>query len=218
MFRQMLYTQWKWSGPQTVLAGVVAFGLPILVVRTVGVSDPTWVDAREILAGMERWSNWFPILAMGVGLLVGTTAWSRDHRGGHVYALSLPLSRWHYVLLRYGAGLVLLAVPMFTLWIGASVASAVTTVPLGLHAYPHALGLRFAIATVVAFSLFFTISAGTTKTAGIVLGLVGTLVVAAIMLQMTGSQVDVVTPVFDRLITWPGPFEIFVGRWMLIDV
>lgn len=218
MFRQVLYTQWKWSGPQTLLAGIVAFGLPVLAARTVGVSDPTWLDARETLAGMERWSNWFPILAMAVGLLVGTTAWSRDHRGNHVYSLTLPLARWHYVLLRYGAGLVLLTIPVLALWIGASVASALITVPPGLHAYHHALGLRFAVAALVAFSIFFTISAGTTRTAGVVLSLVGILVVAEMLLQMTGSGGDIITPVFDRLITWPGPFEIFVGRWMLIDV
>ncbi len=218
MFRQILFTQWKWAGIGVVVAGVAAFALPILTVQQAGVADPTWLDARALLPVLEEWSRAYPALAMAIGLLLGTTAWSRDHRNQHVYALSLPLPRWHYVLLRYGAGLVLLGVPAVTLWLGSVLAASMASVPPGLQAYPHALGLRFALAALVAYSLFFAISAGTARTAGYVLSIVGVLLVGQLLLQIAGAEANLVTPVFDRMITWPGPFDIFVGRWMLIDV
>jgi hypothetical protein len=218
VFRQILFTQWKWAGIGVVVAGVAAFALPILTVQQAGVADPTWLDARALLPVLEEWSRAYPALAMAIGLLLGTTAWSRDHRNQHVYALSLPLPRWHYVLLRYGAGLVLLGVPAVTLWLGSVLAASMASVPPGLQAYPHALGLRFALAALVAYSLFFAISAGTARTAGYVLSIVGVLLVGQLLLQIAGAEANLVTPVFDRMITWPGPFDIFVGRWMLIDV
>ncbi len=70
----------------------------------------------------------------------------------------------------------------------------------------------------MAYSLFFAISAGTARTAGYVLSIVGVLLVGQLLLQIAGAEANLVTPVFDRMITWPGPFDIFVGRWMLIDV
>jgi hypothetical protein len=218
MFAQILYTQWKWSGKGILLAALVAFALPILTVQTAGTADPTWLDARRLLAEMEGWSRWYPLLALAIGLLAGTTAWTNDHRMKHVYALSLPVPRWHYVLLRYGGGLVLLIAPIALFAIGALVASATATIPPGLHAYPAAIALRFALAVLLAYSILFAISAGTTRTAGYVLSIVGGVVVLQLMFELSGAGGNFVTPLFDRMVTWPGPFEIFSGRWMLIDV
>jgi hypothetical protein len=80
------------------------------------------------------------------------------------------------------------------------------------------LALRFALAALVAFSLLFAISAGTARTAGYVLSIVGVVLVGQLLLSLAGGQTKLIEPVFDRMITWPGPFDIFVGRWMLIDV
>lgn len=218
MFRQILLTQWKWSGLGVVVAAVAAFALPMLTVQQAGVADPTWLDARALLPAMEYWSRAYPALALAVGLLIGTTAWSHDHRGQHVYAMALPLPRWHYVLLRYGAGLVLLTAPVVLLWLGSMLGASLASIPPGLTAYPHALALRFGLATLLAYSLFFAISAGTARTAGYVLSIIGVLLVAQLLFSLAGGGTKVVEPVFDRMITWPGPFDIFVGRWMLIDV
>ena len=218
MFRQILYTQWKWSGIGIVAVSIAAFVLPILTVQEAGTSDPTWIDARALLPALEYWSRAYPALALAIGLLGGTMAWTNDHRGRHVYALTLPLPRWHYVLLRYGAGLVLLLAPALLLWIGAMLAARTAIIPPGLHAYPHALALRFALAVLLAYSIFFAISSGTTRTAGYVIGIVAGLMVIQLLFLLSGSHTSLVEPVFDRLVTLPGPFEIFGGRWMLIDV
>jgi hypothetical protein len=218
VFRQILLTQWKWSGIGIVVASVAAFALPILTVQQAGVADPTWLDALALLGVIEGWSRAYPLLALAVGLLLGTTAWSRDHRNQHVYALTLPLPRWHYVLLRYGAGLVLLAAPVIVLWLGAMLAAGMASVPPGLQTYPHALALRFALAALVGYSLLFAISAGTARTAGYALSIVGVVLVGQLLFSLAGGETNLIEPVFDRMITWPGPFDIFVGRWMLIDV
>jgi len=218
MFREILRTQWKWSAIGVVVGAVVAFALPLLAVQTAGSTDPTWIEARELLREQQSWGRWYPLLALAVGLLIGTSAWTSDHRVRHVYALTLPLERWRFVLLRYTAGLVLLVVPMLLLAVGAGLATAAATVPPGLHAYPVALSIRFALAVIVAYSIFFAISSGTTKTAGYVLSVVGGVVVVQLLFQVSGSHTNLLTAIFDRMVTWPGPFEIFSGRWMLIDV
>ena len=59
---------------------------------------------------------------------------------------------------------------------------------------------------------------GTVRTAGMVLGGLG-LVVLALMLGSTIGLPDWVTTLLERMvITWPGVLEVVTGRWMLIDV
>jgi hypothetical protein len=218
MFRVILYTQWKWSRIVVALGVLVAFALPILSVQGAGVTDPTRWDATRLLRSIETWSVWYATFALGIGLLVATTAWAQDHRGRHVYALSLPIPRWEYTLLRFAAGAVLLAAPVVALWIGALLATSLAQIPPGLHAYPNALALRFALAALVAYAVFFAVSAGTTRTAGYVLAVVGALFAAEVLLSAAGVGGSVIEGAFDRLVNWPGPLEIFTGRWMLIDV
>ncbi len=66
--------------------------------------------------------------------------------------------------------------------------------------------------------MFFAISAGTTRTAGIILATIGALIVAQVLASLANIDFDVLTPVQAALLLWPGPLAIFTGRWMLIDV
>jgi hypothetical protein len=129
-----------------------------------------------------------------------------------------PSPRERLVLLRLGAGLVLLAIPLATLWIGCLLAVAGSPLPTGLTAYPNLLALRFLFATLVAFGLFFAVVTGTARAAGWVLALLVAWMLAQVLLSSAGSRADIVTPVLERLLTWPGPFDVFTGRWVLIDV
>src|SRR5205823_857995 len=108
----------------------------------------------------------YPVLAAALGLLVAIATWAPDHRGRHVHALSLPLPRWRYVLLRFGAGATLLAAPIVAVSAGALLATWSATIPAGLQGYPGALAIRFALAVLVAYAVFFAVSAGTARTAG----------------------------------------------------
>lgn len=220
MFRAILYTQWKWTRLALLPCVIIAFALPIVSVSRLG----TGLDqgaAGFLLYRMIIFSVWYPVLAAAAGLIVAVSAWREDHRGSHVYALSLPVSRARFALLRYAAGALLLALPLVALWSSALIAAGLTSIPYGLRAYPNALALRFALAAFVAYSLFFAISAGTTRTAGWVLGTIGGTAALAVLLVAAGldlGEFDVIAWLFTRLISATGPLAVFTGPWVLIDV
>jgi hypothetical protein len=218
MFHMILFTQWKWSRMILMPAVLAAFALPLFSVQSAGDPNRTAWEARGLLNAVQSWGVGYPILATAIALIIAMTAWGADHRGRHVYALSLPVPRWHYALQRFGAGVLLLAAPALALWLGALLAAATATIPPGLHAYPGALAVRFTLALGVAYAVFFAITAGTTRTAGYVLATIGGIIVVQILALSAGLEIQLIPFVGDRLLLWPGPLEIFSGRWMLIDV
>lgn len=70
----------------------------------------------------------------------------------------------------------------------------------------------------VAYAVFFAISAGTTRTAGYILAVIGGVVVVQVLAAVADLEVQLLQAIMDRILIWPGPLEIFTGRWMLIDV
>ena len=217
MFRAVLFTQWKWIRLALVPAALLSFLLPLLSVQDLAAVQDGLSPAR-FLEGHAQMGVLYPMLGAMIALLVATGAWAADHAGRHVYALTLPLARERLVLLRLGAGLVLLAIPLATLWFGCLLAVAGSPLPTGLTAYPNLLAPRFLFATLVSFGLFFAVVTGTARAAGWVLALLVAWMLAQVLLSSAGSRADIVTPVLERLLTWPGPFDVFTGRWVLIDV
>lgn len=213
MFRAILRTQWKGTRLLVLLATIIAFALPLASLRDASDS----ASLLQFIFAMQRWAAWYAVLAAGVGLLVALVAWQPDHSGRHVYALSLPVRRSRYVLLRLGAGSLFLVPPVLGLLAGALLVAASSTIPDGLHAYPAALTLRFALAAAVAYSLFFAIAASTSQTAGVVLGLVAAVLFAQYSLALLGSSQNVLAPILDFVFFRPGLLSIFAGRWMLVD-
>ena len=218
MFREILYTQWRTSQLFVLFCFLAGFAIPVLSVQdAVGSAMPGY-SAPDILAKMESWSIAYPLLAMAVGLVIAMTSWAADHRSNHVYALSLPLPRWMYALHRFGAGLLLLGTAILGVFIGALVTSLMADLPVGLETYPMLLTLRFGVAAMFAYSVFFAISAGTSKTAGYVLAVVAGILLVDFVLKLASVDVGFAQSLFETLARWPGPFEVFTGRWMLIDV
>src|SRR5258708_24119776 len=146
MFRVMLYTQWKWSRLIILLGSIAAFALPIISVQGAARADRNPLAAQDLLHTVQSWGTLYPILAAALGLLVAMAGWAPDHRGRHVHALTLPLPRWRYVLLRCAGGAALLAIPVAAVFTGAILATATATLPPGLQGYPLALGPHFALA------------------------------------------------------------------------
>lgn len=218
MFRAILFSQWKWSRLIVVLGTVAGFALPIVSLQGAARGDRTPLQGEALLAAVQSWGTLYPVLAAALGLLVAIAAWAPDHRGRHVHALTLPLPRWRYVLLRFGSGASVLAGPMLAVLVSALLATWAATLPPGLQGYPLALALRFALAVLVAYALFFAVSAGTARTAGIILGVIG----AAIVVQVVAGVANVDLGLMDKLqvalLNWPGPLAVFTGRWMLVDV
>ena len=216
MFRMILLSQWKWSRLLVVAGTVAAFALPMLSLQAAGGAQPA--TARELLATLERWGLAYKILAAGLGLLGAITAWSADNRGRHVYALVLPVPRWRYVLYRFSAGLALLAAPVIALAAGGLLATLFASLPNGLHAYPVALAWRFALALLLAYAMFFAISSGTTRTAAAVLIVLFALGGVQVLSVATDVNLPVIDWLIDGVLAWQGPFALFGGRWMLVDV
>jgi hypothetical protein len=219
----MLHTQTRWTFGAVLLTAVAAFAIPILSVQhtsivQIGGQAPADGAALRFLQVMEGYGVLYTIVAGIAGLMLATLSWSADHRGRHVYALILPLERWRFVLYRYGAGIVLLLVPVFALWIGGILAVAATAIPAGLTPYPTALAIRFALAAMVAYSLFFAISSGTTRTAAVVLAPIAILILADVLTTAAGMRLRLMETVLAGFFEWPGVLEIFTGRWLLVDV
>jgi hypothetical protein len=217
MFRAILATQWKWTRSILLIATCLSFALPLLSMRAAG-RALVESDARMLLANVQGFGIFYAMSATLVGLLIAATVWTPDHAGHHVYALSLPVERWKYVAMRFGAGATTLAAPVVSLLIGALVAIGSVEVPAGLHVHPFALAIRFALAMLLAYALFFSIASGTKRTAGILLGIV----FALILFEFIGDTIGIkVSPFFwliDIVMDAPGLFGVFNSRWMLIDV
>ena len=213
VWRVSVETHWRWLSPAVLMAVVAAFAVPILSVRTASA-----MEIRNFLARMQEWSVAYAFLAAGTGLMLAIMIWSADHRGRHVYALSLPMARWRFVLLRLACGALFLLLPVIALFISAEIAGHRSLIPAGLHVYALSLTLRFAFAALLAFILFFAICSATPRTAAYVLGVVAAVVVAQILLSAVGSHLSPIGYLGDVLFAAPGILAVFGGRWMLIDV
>ncbi len=112
MFRAVLYAQWKWSRLIVVLGTVAGFAIPLLSLQGAARPDRGALQTQELLRAVQSWGSVYPLLAAALGLLTAIAAWAADHRGRHIHALTLPLPRWQYVALRFGAGLALLTAPI----------------------------------------------------------------------------------------------------------
>lgn len=228
MYQPMLYLHWKQVRLGLIPFIMAAFALPILMVQGLGTppgANAPDLEAYRVVAEFQLWLPFFPLLAAGTGMVLALTAWNWDHRHNHVWALSLPLPRWEYALLKMGAGAALALLPTLGVWVGSHIAVASVDLPQGLHAYPNELALRFALATMIAYTLFFAMAAGTIKTTiWIVSGIIGFIFFGSILNDVLANYYEfferthVVGEVIEWLANSPGPFEVFSGNWALIDV
>ncbi len=221
MYRQVLKAQWLAARLPVVLLGLLGFALPLLTVTYGGSLANAPVErVGQWLLAAQQVGVLIPGLALLTGLLLGIAAWAPDHAGKHVYALSLPVPRSMFVLLRFAAGATLLAVPVVALGAGALVATLSVSLPDGVHAYPMQLTVRFAMASIVCFAIFFAISIATRRAALATLGVICGVLLADLVIGSLNIKdaASVTTSVFYLLTTWPGPLSILMGRWALFDV
>lgn len=214
IFLAMLRVQWRWCRGILLAGAAVAGLLPFLTLR--GVS-PALMPA-EAMAGIRAWSPLYPAVAALLGLLVALASWAADRRGQHIHALTLPIERWRYVLLRFAGGVLLLALPTILFAVAAHWATTLTALPDGLHPYPWSLAFRFGVGVLLAFALFFAILSGTPRTAAIVLGVLVGVLLVDLLLGAVLARAGLGTDLLAALFAGPGPFALFAGRWMLIDV
>lgn len=212
--------QWKVSATAVLLLAVGAFVVPLLAVQQAGftVGDRRGWDLIVMLNSVESAGMLFPILAIIAGLALAVGAWSADHQGDHVYALTLPVPRWYYVLLRFAAGAVLIVPLTAAAGLGCAIAIGSVEVPPALHTYGGAVTLRFGLAVLVSYAAMFALAAGTKRTAALVIGAVVGAFLLGEMLVMIGLGHGLVPYLLEGIFTRFGPFEILLGPWALISV
>jgi hypothetical protein len=226
MYRQLLNLHWKtvrWPLAPVIL---LAFGLPLFVLRLADVFGPagTRVPPAMVIHMQGEWSFVFPFLALITGVMIALTAWSWDHQGRHVYALSLPVSRGRYSMLKLAAGMTMLLLPVIALAVGTMAGLAATPVPTGLHAYPLSFVARFLLAATIVYAATFAAASSTVRTTAIILVLFVLVVIFGTVfvsfLQEALHDHSIVTPIellYTALARWPGPFNVFGGNWLIID-
>ncbi len=226
MFKQIFMVQWRAVLPVFALLVVGAFALPLLSIQGVDPTGDPAGYAYRILALERMWLPAFPLLSMTTGALLGIFVWSWDHRFNHVYALSLPLTRARYALMKMGAGALLLIGPAVALGAGGLLATQAIDVPAPLQSYPGSLALRFGLASVLSYALFFALASSSIRL--VVKGAIALVLVLALSGPLLNALAATVSPelatvsvpgaLIELLTAWPGPFSILDGNWMLIDV
>lgn len=228
MYQPMLSLHWKQIRFGLLPFILAAYGLPLIAVQGLGSApgmDGPPLEAYRVLATYGVWAPMFPLLAAATGITLALSAWNWDHQLGHVYALSLPISRWRYAALKMGAGATLALIPAAAFWIGARVAVASISLPTGLHAYPNELAVRFLAGVLVCYALLFALAAGTVRTAvWVISGALALVLLATIFSSFILPHFGIVgrTQTLEWIVhvlgSAPGPFRVFTGNWTLIDV
>lgn len=231
MFRTLLHLNWKSARLGLLPFLIAAFALPILSVQRItlqpGIPESASVRASQLLFTLQFWTPVFPALAFALGTVLALLVWNWDHRGDHVYPLTLPLSRPRYVGLKMGTGALLLLFPVFLFWIGSLLATSFTEIPEGLRAYPNAIAFRFLLAALIAYAVFFALASGTMRTAILLLTtLVALMILGELVPSFLGGLLgheavrdfSLMEWLLHSSLEWPGPFQVYSGNWMLIDV
>ncbi|HET7041228.1 MAG TPA: hypothetical protein VFI13_04390 [Gemmatimonadales bacterium] len=213
MFLAILRSEWRWCRGVLIPGTLAALLAPLLSLRGVTMR----MMPVEVMNAVGHWSAVFPLLSLGLALLTALGCWGPDRRGDHIHALTLPVARWRYVLLRFGGGVLLLAAPMLACLVGALLATHSTSLPTGLAPYPWSFAFRFAASLLVAFSLLFAILSATPKTAALVLGAVVLVTAADLALGILMPRTGIGNDVWFLLLNGPGPFALFAARWVLVD-
>jgi hypothetical protein len=220
MTKQMLFVHWKAVRVALLPFVLAAFGLPLLVAQQMsGWRDdfPT-LASSDALSGAFVWAPGFPLLAAATGILLALSAWNWDHRTNHVYALSLPVGRRRYAMLKFSGGVLLALIPTTTLLLGSVLAAASVEAAPEIRAYPLQLTAQFFLATLLVYSVLFALASGTIRTTVVVLSILVGVPTVLSMDQLRFLTGDMPISYWVGEAIRYGPFRILFGNWMLFDV
>ena len=223
---EMLKLHWKATRWLLLPFLVAAFAIPMMNLTGGPFADLLINRSSfDFLYLSESLGGFYPFIAGGAGIVLALTAWNWDHQKGHIYPLSLPISRAQYSVLKFGSGVILLMIPTLVLLVSAVGFTSMMDLPYGLQAYPLALTARFFLAGLTTYALLFALASGTIKTTVMILG-------GAFLFFGFGFQVQelaatwipqlqgwsITGVVADLLASEYGPIRVFAGNWNLVDV
>ena len=220
MFRAVLYSQWKWTRPVILLAVLVAGYIPVEALRAMPYKTSGTYHIPSLYYGLVGASTYYQWLALAVAVVVAIASWQADAHRQHVYALSLPVPRWQFVLLRFGAGATLLGVVAVAVGLFGGVAAAIAPLPPMLHAYPVGLAIRFWLGALVPFGIIFALLVSNPKRVRIVVVAFATIVAVDMALAAMGTTEKplILGTILDAVYADRGPLAAFLSKWMLVDV
>jgi hypothetical protein len=216
MFRQVLFTQWRWARTELLLYVLAGFLVPVAIVNRgthYQAYDPEVFRRAGSNAGL-----FFTALAV---TCAGSLAWRPyivDAGSRHVSVLSLPVSWRGVASMRFAAGVVLLGIPTTAVLLGSVAVAIATPLPPVLHAYPVATTIRFFLSALVAYGAAFLLqySMGP-RAVPVAIGLILVIAIVDVVAGQLGMA-DPIAAFWTIITTAPSPFETFSIGWRLIDV
>ena len=218
MFGQTLYVQWKWNRDFLAFYTFVAFTAP-LIILWVALPHLGLSSARELVRIGGVVGIAIAVISVCAGMTVAWQGYGVDERLGHIYALSLPVTRTRALVMRATTAFALLTLPVIGVWIGSALAAGQVELPANLHSYASSLAGRALLAAWLAHACMFALRYSAGRRAKIVLFtlaiVVGSLGFAT---EAVPSARATIVRTAEFLISNPGPFGVFFGRWTLLDV
>jgi hypothetical protein len=217
MFRQVLFTQWRWARTEMLAYTIGAFLVPTVILK-LAVSGLDDYGIGSMLTAVAAAGGFFVFLAFVCAIGFAVRPYLADQAVKHVYALSLPVPWATFLRYRFMAGAVLLIAPAVAVFMGAALATMTAAIPPTLHAYPFGIAARFYLSALEIYAATFLLQYVAGKNAvRIVLGVIGLLVVIELGGRLLGLT-DAWVWLWDHLTTLQGPLETLTARWMMIDV
>lgn len=218
-FRTMLYVQWKLQRAEllgfTLLTALIA---PLSIWPGIGSSidamrsNPMYIDRGMLIRTGGA------LLAVCIGAVLAVRPFFLDARVRHTYALALPTPRSHFALMRAGSGILLSLMPAAGFLIGCIIAAQILPDTLTIRSYSVELTVRFFLAMLMAFAVFFGLQYGLGGRARRwVLISAFTVLGVEVFTQFT-LRSSVITPVAEMLAGSLSPLRIYLDRWVLFDV
>ena len=218
MFAQTLYVQWKWNRDFLAFYTVAAFAAP-LIVLWIALTYLGLTSARELVMVGGVVGVATAVIAVVAGLTVAWQGYGVDDRVGHIYSLSLPVTRTRALALRAGAAALILILPALGAWVGSMLAATQVTMPPMLRSYAGALAIRALLAAWLAHTCMFALRYAAGRRAKFVLAtLAVTIGLLGFATEAVPAARETIIGIGNFLISNPGPFGVIFGRWTLIDV
>jgi len=218
MFAQTLFVQWKWNRDFLAFYTIVATAGPLLILW-IALPQLGLTSARELVTVGRAVGAASAVIAVLAGLTLAWQGYGIDDRGGHIYALSLPVTRARLLAMRAATASLLLVLPAVGVWAGAGFAANQANLPPTLESYSGSLAVRALLASWLAHSCMFALRYGAgrrAKAIGATLAIGGSLF--ALLALLSPGVRELMSVVGDALISNPGPFGVLFGGWTMIDV
>jgi hypothetical protein len=218
MLGQTLFVQWKWSRDFLAFFTAIAFAAPLLI-AWIALPHLGFTSPRELVnVGGAIGATVGGIAAIS-GVAIAWLGYGVDETVGHIYALSLPITRLRALWYRAATASALLVIPAVGVWVGATVAAGQMSLPSTLESYSGSLAIRALLASWLAHACMFALRHSAGRRAKAVLAILAVVAtVVPLIAVFAPSSRELIVRVGDFITSNPGPFGVFFGRWTLIDV